>query len=112
MYALCLSCDAVVKRELKRLDDSLEQQRNASEFRESSFLAPSFAEPEVCGTVFMFLIVGFIFSLFSSGRNSILSLLKVIVKCMVCVLFLICGLCCFVLGYANSVEIVCVLFVR
>ena len=101
-----------MKRELKRLDDSLEQQRNASEFRESSSLAQSFAEPEVCGTVFMFLIVGFIFSLFLSGRNSILSLLKVIVKCMVCVLFLICGLCCFVLGYANSVEIACVIYVR
>lgn len=71
-----------------------------------------------CGTwglwhrVHVSLIAGFIFSLFLSGRNSILSFVKVTVRCTVCVLFLICGLCYFVLGYAKRVEIVCVIHVR
>ena len=49
MYGLCPSCDAVVKRELKQLDDTLKQQRDLSEVKESPLLALSSAEPKVCG---------------------------------------------------------------
>ncbi|KAK7094180.1 transmembrane protein 201-like [Littorina saxatilis] len=47
VYALCLSCDAVIKRELMRIDHTLERQRNLSDIKDSPPSTNYLAESEV-----------------------------------------------------------------